>query len=247
MYTDFHTHILPGIDDGSSSPEESIEMFKEAKNQNVTTIVATPHFYPLKSSVENFLVKREWALDSFQKELAACGLSEKAPKLLCGAEFYYIKKLSIYPDLEKLCLEGTSYLLLEMPYSDWHDDIFEEIYLMIKKRGIFPIIAHPDRFLHQICEHNALEKFAELDCLLQINIGSLSRILNRKRNLKLLSGAVPYVLGTDMHSVDSFVQKMPQIHSVIERNFGKEAFNNVCKISAAVLENQSPEQIKAML
>ena len=56
---DFHTHILPGIDDGSRNSEESIQMLNLEQEQGITKIVFTPHFYANRNSVERFLKRRE--------------------------------------------------------------------------------------------------------------------------------------------------------------------------------------------
>lgn len=64
---DFHSHVLPGIDDGSDCVEESLEMLHTAKNQGVSTMLATPHFYAQDVSVDHFLEKRKKAYDTLKR------------------------------------------------------------------------------------------------------------------------------------------------------------------------------------
>ena len=61
MKIDFHTHILPAVDDGSSCLEESVELLKMQKQRGVSTVVATPHFYPHRDKPEKFLERRNKA------------------------------------------------------------------------------------------------------------------------------------------------------------------------------------------
>ena len=68
MVTDFHTHVLPGMDDGSASLSESIAMLREAFQQGITHVVATPHFYPQKDSPEEFLRRRQVAEDRLREQ-----------------------------------------------------------------------------------------------------------------------------------------------------------------------------------
>lgn len=247
MYIDFHAHILPAIDDGSENTGQSIRMLLKSREQMVSTIVGTPHFDPINTNVSDFLIKREHSLEILKMALEGSALDKTTPNILCGAECKYIKKISRYPDVEKLCIEGTSYLLLELPYSDWNDDVFEEIYLLTVKRGIFSMIAHPNRFLDQIKKQNAMGKFAELDCLMQLNVDSLTHIIRRKKGLYLLSGSVPCVLGSDMHGDGPDEQMISRAMSVIERKSGLKVKQRILKISEAVLKNSPPWAIKDLL
>ena len=65
--TDFHSHILPGVDDGSKSIEETLKMLELLSDQGVRRVVATPHFYPNHHSVEEFLEKRNSAYEEIKK------------------------------------------------------------------------------------------------------------------------------------------------------------------------------------
>ncbi|MCD8010975.1 MAG: hypothetical protein LUF34_09435 [Lachnospiraceae bacterium] len=98
---DFHSHILPGLDDGSSSIEESIEMLRLSARKGVKTMVATPHFYAQKEAPEHFLERRRqsWAR-------LAPRLPEEAPEIYLGAEVYYYTRISNTENLSRLCIGG---------------------------------------------------------------------------------------------------------------------------------------------
>ncbi len=68
MLIDFHTHILPGIDDGSRNVEMSLRMLAAQREQQVDEIVATPHFYAQKDSVEEFLLRRQCSYEKIENE-----------------------------------------------------------------------------------------------------------------------------------------------------------------------------------
>ena len=111
---DFHSHILPGIDDGSKDVAESLAMLSALKEQGVDTVVATPHFYANHHSVEEFLRRRQKAMDRLSAEL-----SEGAPTIVLGAEVRYYEGISHLQNLESLCIGDSKLLLLEMPFYKW--------------------------------------------------------------------------------------------------------------------------------
>jgi len=67
MLVDFHSHILPGVDDGSASIEESLKMLQAEAGQGITHVVATPHFYPRYDDPERFLERRNAASEALQQ------------------------------------------------------------------------------------------------------------------------------------------------------------------------------------
>ena len=83
---DFHSHILPGIDDGSKNLEQSLEMMRRSARQGVDTMVATPHFYAHHDDPERFLKRRAEAERSLREAMAA---ESGLPELAIGAEVYY--------------------------------------------------------------------------------------------------------------------------------------------------------------
>ena len=114
---DFHSHILPGIDDGSRSTAQSLDMMKLELDQGIGRIVATPHFYADRISVDKFLSRRQQA---YEKVMAAMDeQGRKAPVFYLGAEVYYFGGIGKAEMLPKLCMEDTDTILLEMPFCQW--------------------------------------------------------------------------------------------------------------------------------
>ena len=116
MPIDFHTHILPGIDDGSRNVEMSLRMLAAQREQQVDEIVATPHFYAQKDSVEEFLLRRQCSYEKLKTKMAETNLDQK---LHLAAEVYYFQGIGSAGMIPKLCVEGTQTLLLEMPFAQW--------------------------------------------------------------------------------------------------------------------------------
>ena len=177
---DFHSHILPGIDDGAQDVETSLKMLTACQNSGVSTVLLTPHCHPISQEhVDNFLEKRDIA----QEALSSAIKREKIelPTILPAAEVRIYDGFHRYKNINKLCITGTNYILLEMPYDIWRDYAFEEIY-QITRLGLRPLMAHLDRFLDQ--EH-LFHEFYSLGALVQINASAFISPRERKKMIKM--------------------------------------------------------------
>ena len=106
MLTEYHCHILPGIDDGSENAEMSIEMVEMMRTQGVERICATPHFYAHREkSVTDFIKKRQGAFDAIKDKLSVGDIR-------LGAEIAVEQGISEMKDIEKLAIDGTNIILL---------------------------------------------------------------------------------------------------------------------------------------
>ena len=103
---DLHTHVLPGMDDGSKNVDESIRMMEGCFNQGVEILVATPHFYPWQEEPERFLKRRKAAVKA---------LPFPKGKFRVGAEVAYYDEMDHSEAIEELRIEDTNLLLIEMP------------------------------------------------------------------------------------------------------------------------------------
>ena len=119
---DIHTHVLPGLDDGSGSLEESLWLGHALARQGVKLFAATPHFYATQESPQDFLWRRERA----ERQLFL-HWPQEFPPFLMGAEVRFFDGMSRTQELPLLTLEGTNLLLLEMPFSPWSSRMVEEV------------------------------------------------------------------------------------------------------------------------
>ena len=138
---DFHSHILPGIDDGSTDMEMSRQMLELSASQGIKVILATPHFYADRVSLDHFLKYRDSSLNSIRHFSENYGI-----KILAGAEVAYFSGMSTANGLDRLTVSGTSLLLLEMPFRPWTGDDIREVRNLIRI-GIQPV----SRGYHSSC------------------------------------------------------------------------------------------------
>lgn len=189
MYVDFHSHILPCADHGSDSLEMSLSQLANAKKAGVDTIVATPHFYANEDTVDQFLARREKAYD----ELVSAGTHEI--EIVKAAEVRLVTGIEKLEDLEKLCIEGTDYILIEFPTEPWPVGIFDTVTEIVRTRRLRPICAHIDRY-----SHLGREKILRLNIDVQINASAFLDLRRRRKYyLSLIAEDSVHILGSDTH------------------------------------------------
>ena len=189
MYIDFHSHILPGADHGSDSIEMSLSQLEYAAAAGVSTIVATPHFYPDVDNIPDFLARREKAYDEL------CAANASGIKIVKAAEVQLGINLDKEPELKKLCIGKTDYILIEFPPEPWPCWVLDTIMGIIRDRRLRPVCAHIDRM-----SHIGREKILKLNIDVQMNASALldSR-RHRRYYLDLIADDAVHVLGSDTH------------------------------------------------
>lgn len=194
---DLHAHILPGVDDGCRDCAESLQILSEMKRQGICGAAATPHYYP-KESVAQFLARREAAIGSL--ELAIRESKAEVPQLCYGAEVAYREGISREDELEQLCLGHSRYILLELPFARWEAGVFRDLEIISQVRGLIPIIAHIERYLHYQ-DHKTRKQLSELNLLIQMNAEYYLDPMTRRKARKLIKKELVQVLGSDTHNV----------------------------------------------
>jgi protein-tyrosine phosphatase len=194
---DFHSHILPGADHGSSSVDTSLKQLKLASEADVTRIIATPHFYPHRHTLDKFLQKREECATALYNACAGT-----LPVVKIGAEVLLCEGLEKLPGLEKLCLAGTEYLLIELPFSDFRHEYCDTIE-KIQKIGLKVILAHVDRYAKE-----NIEQLIDIGVdRLQVNADSLDKMFKPKHILDWAKRGYVIALGSDIHNDDAKAYK----------------------------------------
>lgn len=196
-YIDIHCHILPGIDDGAHSLEESIAMAKKAVEDGVRAVIATPHQKPDRrcegsESVQKRTEQLQKVLDGLQVPL----------KLYPGGEVLYSHDMVRFLDEKKAgVLANSRYVLTEfLPDQDW-GYIYNGLYDLLGA-GYRPVIAHMERYANVICDLNRVEQLRESGCLVQINGGSLTGFggsLIKRTARKLIREELADLVATDAH------------------------------------------------
>jgi protein-tyrosine phosphatase len=231
---DIHSHILPHFDDGAPTTEIALEMLRESKRQGVDRVVSTSHCYPRReSSINDFIYDRTERLLHMRRVTEECG--EPMPMLYAGCELNLCRDISDDPHLHELCIEGTDYLLLEMPYDAWGEWCFEAVY-KIGLRGIRPVIAHIDRFLYQ--KQSALDALFEQDVLYQVNAEAfLDRRMNKKLDTLIRTGKAHFI-GSDMHNTENRAPNLGAARERIIKNFGSDYWEYFEKNNRCLLKNE---------
>ncbi len=189
---DFHTHLLPTADHGSSSIETSVCQLKLAEECGVSRIVATPHFYPHKDSVSSFLAKRDASYASLLPHIP------ESIELRIGAEVLFCGNLENIPDVEKLCIFDSNVMLLELPFAAFDINELSSVGALIDK-GIEIIIAHAERYSTVL-----IDECLDYGATLQINATSLAV---DKRIPGWLECGYISALGSDIHGRDKNAYK----------------------------------------
>ena len=196
-YIDFHTHILPNVDDGARSITQSLLTLKEEQEQGVETVVLTPHYFPDKDNLEEFLNRVNKSYYELKEEV----LKEKIDiNIILGAEVRISMEL-LEMDLAPLCIGETNYILIEFSLGHYHSWT-KYVLSGIGSRGYIPIIAHAERYLH--LPDDEIEEFIKLGAIIQVNIGSLFEDKQTKKIIKkLIRNNQIHIWGTDTHANDS--------------------------------------------
>ena len=230
--TDFHSHVLPGIDDGSKTVAESIAMLRSEAEQGIAHVIATPHFYPRQDSPERFLKRRYEAEMRLREEMEKhTGL----PKLTVGAEVYYFPGISESDAVFQLTIWKKSSILIEMPMDSWTDRMYRELEDLALRRSLTPVIAHVDRYISPLRTRGIPGRLAELPVLVQANGEFFLERRTRNMALRMLKKGQIHVLGSDCHNLRSRSPNLGQTVALIEEKLGPEALDRVRQYEAEIL------------
>ena len=231
---DFHSHILPSIDDGSKSPEMSLEIIKEGINQGVNKFIFTPHFYVDASTYEDFIISRKKAVFELKNH---CEQQDfELPEFLLGAEVALSDKTCNLENLENLCIEGTELLLLELPYSPFVSWTPKSIYNIMYERNLTPVMAHLDRYIASRGHKQVIEDIIKMDIPVQINASAFLERKTRKFIKRLLENGTTIVLGSDVHNLKSRPYELSKASEISQKKFKTDIFTKLSQNAEEILE-----------
>lgn len=230
---DFHSHVLPGIDDGSATAEESISMLKMEMEQGIQRVVATPHFYANYDEPEEFLRNRlEAARELWKARENHAGM----PKLAVGAEVHFFPGMSHSSLLPHLTIGGKRCILIEMPPSPWTESMYRELENISLKQDLLPIVAHVDRYISRFRTYNIPEYLEELPVLVQANASFFLKNSTRSMALKLLENNQIQLLGSDCHNLSTRKPNLGKAVELIERKLGQKVLDRICAYQKEALK-----------
>lgn len=207
--TDLHSHILPGIDDGAEDIESALRLVDLEYDQGIEDIALTSHYNCEDSSIEAFLDKRG---ESFARLQERMNNSKKKICFKLGCEVYFSLRL-LEMNFERLCLEGTNLLLLELP-TNYKPPFFKEALDYFQSIDVVPLIAHVERYSYVLREPTLLAEWVEMGAYAQINAGTfLVQNQKMKMSLNFLKWGLAHVVASDTHSL---VKRPPLIRQALE-------------------------------
>ncbi|HRH61171.1 MAG TPA: histidinol phosphatase [Chitinophagaceae bacterium] len=194
---DMHSHLLPALDDGLKTMDETIRFIKELKELGYHKLICTPHIMSdLYPNTPNTIlptlkrVKAELAKQQIEMDLHA------------GAEYMVDCEMEKLIISEKPLLTlGNNLILIEMSYVAASPNI-EQVIFQLRLKGLRPVIAHPERYNYYHHHFSRYQRLNELGCLLQVNLLSLLGYYGKAVKTmaeKLLENNMVDMFGTDMH------------------------------------------------
>ena len=234
---DIHTHIIPNIDDGSKSVEETFNLMKEAEEAGFTDIILTPHYITNYYETPGSEVKF-WT-ESLQNIINQKGLEIQ---LHSGMEIYIFEELGeLLRSGQIITLANSNYVLIEFPMSTTMRNV-EQILFVIRNMGYKVIIAHPERYKYIQDNIEYAMQLVEEGCLLQSNYGSIVDIYGKeaKKTIKqLLKMDLISFLGTDTHKEGTIYSLMPKILKKMKKIISEEKLYEITtKNPKKILNNQ---------
>ena len=225
---DFHTHILPGMDDGCRDTEQAARLLQIEREQGVKILALTPHFYSTKETPEAFLKRRQKALE----RMPVC----EDIQIIPGAEVRYSNGMSQWSNLSKLTLGDTRYILVEMPQPPWPRHMYNELANIQKEQGLIPVIAHIDRYVRPFQTHGILKRLEDLPVLIQANGSFFLKKWTRGLALRMLKAGNIHLLGSDCHNLEHRPPNVHAAYQVIERHLGEKALDYLAEMSRTVIK-----------
>ena len=248
---DFHSHIIPNVDDGSKSVEETFELLKEAKEAGFSGIISTSHY--MEGYYETDAAERSVWIKAISENL---GKKDIDLKLYLGNEVYITKNIiNLLETGKATSINNSNYVLFEFPMNSKPMDMYDIIYDMLEYK-LIPILAHPERYSFVQKDPNLIYDLIQKGVLMQSNYGSILGMYGEKAEIivrKLLKNNMVHFLGSDVHRVGSVYPRIQSSLKEIEDIVGEDKLDEISTANPElVLENKGievdePREIKLSL
>lgn len=238
---DFHTHIIPNIDDGSKSVEETFNLIKEAEKVGFDKIIATSHYKP-----ETYEVDKSERNIWIQELNKAFIKQDIKVELFLGCENYISSDLVNLIKNNKACtINNTTYILFELPLKSEEPANLNDIIYEILANKMIPILAHPERYKFIQNDPNIVYDLIEKGVLMQLNYGSFIGQYGEWAMFvakKMLANNMVHFLGTDVHKQNTIYKYIPRVINVLNRLVDEKNIERITTINPSlVLENKKIE------
>lgn len=232
---DFHSHILPGLDDGIQTFEESVELIKEAKNAGFEKIICTTHNSGYFTATEEERIQK---IHELEKE-------NLGVELILGSEIYSRSNIAeLIEEKEASTINNTKYILFEIPLHKEYPELKNVVFNLISK-GYKLILAHPERYSTFQKNPKELEDIINLGVYLQANYMSIEGFYGKeaKKLVELLyKHNMITFLGTDAHCTGAYYCDVPKVSKKIIEIVGERKFEEMSNSNIQlVLEDKEVE------
>lgn len=232
--TDIHNHLLYGIDDGSKSIEESIEVLRDMKKCGFDNIILTPHY--IKDSKWNN--PRKDNLERMRHLQEALNENNIDIKLYLGNEIFIDEDIyELLMKEEMSSLNGTKYLLIELPMNGEYED-YKEIFKDLIRKGYHVILAHPERYHSFQKDFNRIYELEKIGVYFQSNLDSIVGCYgeNAEKTIKrLLKEKKIAFLATDIHHKKHDYTKWQRAKLVALKYLSEREFDLITNINPSQL------------
>lgn len=228
--TDLHNHILPGVDDGAKTEQESIAMLCAQFEQGVDTVVLTPHYYPDREEPAAFLERRAEAAQRLEEAIAALPEEQQCrlPRRILGAEVAYLPGLHRMEGLQQLCIGSTKNMLLELPFYLWDQGLIRQLYDFLGHSGVTPVLAHIERYL--FCQQKKLvEEVMDLGLPVQVGTDTIGHRLSPA--MKLLRQGRGHLIASDCHDLIRRPPTLGAAMKAVGKKLGQERLEDLLEMA----------------
>lgn len=205
---DVHSHVLPHMDDGSRSTQESLSMLESSAAQGIRCMVATPHFYAEENDPERFLQRREACAERLRNSWKP-GL----PQLLLGAEVRYFEGVGQVKEIADLRIEGTQVLLLEMPFCAWSERMLADVWELNRRPDMTVLLAHIERYMRWQGS-GVWDELLSWGVQLQCNAEFFLNWRTKRKAIEMLNRGQIHFIGSDCHNMDT---RPPRLGEALKR------------------------------
>ena len=233
MYIDFHTHILPGIDDGAKDMQTALAMLGVAFECGAEAVVLTPHISS-DDDIEKFLVARDEKISLLKNTIKKN--RHVFPDIMVGAEVALDSALSERKNVRSLCIEGTELILLELPYTSWNSWYNSEIYDLMSKHDVTPVMAHIERYIKSPKDIDKLSTLISLGVKFQVNASSFLTFSGRRVIRELAAEGLVSVIGSDCHNLARRSPDISRALRAFDKKFGEDFIEHIYNKTANLIE-----------
>ncbi len=234
---DIHSHIIPNVDDGARSVEETFNILKEAQEAGFTDVILTSHFLLnyYETNAQELIFWKEKLQEVLKKQGTKINLHS-------GMEIYITNQMEELLENKKiLTLANSRYMLIELPLAT-NVKYFDYVVYYLEAKGIRPIIAHPERYKCVQKDPDIVEEYIEKGCLIQCNYGSIVNLYGREaeKTIKtLLKKNQVHFLGSDVHRENGTYLIILDAIKKIRKIIGENKINELTTINPKkILQNE---------